>query len=352
MEQYLEHSKIILSSNSSGYKPNRTGVDTISRFGYQAEYDLSEGFPLMTTKKIPFKSIARELLWFMAGESNIQSLVKDGVHIWDRNAFQYYLQRTGQTGKYELYSGDWHKALGEFSDKIKNDDSFAEEHGTLGEVYGVQWRNWKTPDGKIDQLERVIEQLQKSPNSRRIIMTAWNPAEVDKMALPPCHSFVQFNTLDGKLDCAMYQRSCDMFLGVPFNVASYALLTHILANEAGLKAGRFIHSLGDAHFYCGRGERGKFYQTEFSNLRNKIKCANEPEDYLELAKNIVGRAPAERLGEEGLDHVTGILEQLARGPRKLPKLILPSKSYRELKFDEIKVEDYNPLPSIKRAMAA
>jgi len=209
MRQYLQLLDHVMSNGSD--RGDRTGTGTRGVFGYQMRFDLSEGFPVTTTKKLHLKSIIHELLWFLKGESNIGYLKDHGVSIWD----------------------EW-----------------ADENGDLGPVYGVQWRSW--PDGQggtIDQIANVVEQIRKNPNSRRLIVSAWNPAEVDQMALPPCHTMFQFYVSDGKLSCQLYQRSADIFLGVPFNIASYALLTMMVAQVTGLKPGEFVHTLGDAHLY-------------------------------------------------------------------------------------------------------
>lgn len=209
MKQYLDLMRHVRDNGVE--KSDRTGTGTISVFGYQMRFDLSEGFPLVTTKKLHLRSIIHELLWFLKGETNIHYLKENKVSIWD----------------------EW-----------------ADEEGNLGPVYGSQWRSWPTPDGHhIDQIAQVIEQLQQNPDSRRIIVSAWNVAEIDNMALPPCHAFFQFYVANGKLSCQLYQRSADIFLGVPFNIASYALLTMMMAQVVGLKPGDFVHTLGDAHLY-------------------------------------------------------------------------------------------------------
>jgi thymidylate synthase len=209
MRQYHDLLKRIL--NEGVQKSDRTGTGTISIFGHQMRFDLSEGFPLMTTKKLHVKSIIHELLWFLAGDTNIKYLRDNGVRIWD----------------------EW-----------------ANESGDLGPVYGYQWRSWHTPDGRvIDQIANVVEQIKKNPDGRRHIVTAWNPGDVDKMALPPCHCLFQFYVADGKLSCQLYQRSADVFLGVPFNIASYALLTMMVAQVCGLRPGEFVHTFGDVHIY-------------------------------------------------------------------------------------------------------
>lgn len=217
LKQYLELSKYILENGH--VKGDRTGTGTISTFGYQMRFDLAEGFPLITTKKLHLKSIIYELLWFLNGDTNVQYLQENGVRIWN----------------------EW-----------------ADENGELGPVYGHQWRSWTGADGKtVDQISELIEQIKINPNSRRLIVNAWNVAEIDKMALPPCHCMFQFYVADGKLSCQLYQRSADVFLGVPFNIASYALLTHMIAHVCDLKPGEFIHTFGDVHIYQNHLEQIK-----------------------------------------------------------------------------------------------
>jgi thymidylate synthase len=217
MEQYHQLLQHILDTGA--HKSDRTGTGTYSVFGYQMRFDLSKGFPVITTKKLHLRSIIIELLWFLRGDSNIQYLKDNGVSIWD----------------------EW-----------------ADENGNLGPVYGHQWRSWPTPDGgSIDQITNLINQIKKNPDSRRLIVSAWNVADVDKMALPPCHCLFQFYVADGKLSCQLYQRSADVFLGVPFNIASYALLTMMVAQVCGLQAGEFVHTFGDAHLYSNHIEQTK-----------------------------------------------------------------------------------------------
>ena len=215
MKQYLDLMRHVRDHGTK--KSDRTGTGTVSVFGYQMRFDLSEGFPVVTTKKLHLRSIIHELLWFLKGDTNIRYLKENGVRIWD----------------------EW-----------------ADEEGNLGPVYGSQWRSWPTADGRhIDQISQVIEQLKNSPDSRRIIVSAWNVGELDNMALPPCHAFFQFYVAEGKLSCQLYQRSADIFLGVPFNIASYALLTMMMAQVTGLQPGEFIHTLGDAHLYLNHLEQ-------------------------------------------------------------------------------------------------
>jgi thymidylate synthase len=215
MRQYLDMMRLVRDTGTR--KDDRTGTGTLSIFGHQMRFDLGEGFPLVTTKKLHLRSIIHELLWFLSGDSNIRYLKENGVSIWD----------------------EW-----------------ADENGDLGPIYGVQWRRWPTPDGRhIDQIAQIMQQLRETPDSRRIMLSAWNVAEIDNMALPPCHCLFQFWVADGKLSCQLYQRSCDIFLGVPFNIASYALLTHMIAQQADLDVGDFIWTGGDCHLYLNHLEQ-------------------------------------------------------------------------------------------------
>lgn len=217
MDEYLKLMQHILDEGVE--KQDRTGTGTLSVFGYQMRFDLQKGFPMVTTKKLHLRSIVHELLWFIKGDTNVQYLQENGVRIWN----------------------EW-----------------ADENGDLGPVYGKQWRKWESKDGRIiDQLEQAIEQIKKNPNSRRIIVSAWNVGELDEMALMPCHAFFQFHVANGRLNCQLYQRSADVFLGVPFNIASYALLTHMMAQVCGLEAGTLVHTLGDAHLYMNHLEQAR-----------------------------------------------------------------------------------------------
>ncbi len=263
MRQYLELLRHVRENGR--FKPDRTGTGTYSIFGAQARVSLQDGFPLLTTKKVHLKSIIYELLWFLRGDTNIRWLQEHGVHIWD----------------------EW-----------------ADEEGNLGRVYGAQWTDWRTADGRsLNQLDQVMTQIRKNPNSRRLIVTAWNPGEVETMALPPCHTLFQFYVSEGELSCQLYQRSADIFLGVPFNIASYALLTHLVAQVCGLRLGELIHTFGDLHLYA--------------------------------------------------NHLEQAATQLARAPRPLPKLLL-NPERRELKefvYDDFVLEGYDPHPAIKAPIA-
>ena len=263
MKQYLDMMRLVRETGAR--KEDRTGTGTLSVFGHQRRFDLSQGFPLVTTKKLHLRSIIHELLWFLSGDSNIRYLKENGVSIWD----------------------EW-----------------ADENGDLGPVYGVQWRSWPTPDGrKIDQVSQVMQQLRENPDSRRIILSAWNVAEIDNMALPPCHCLFQFYVAEGRLSCQLYQRSCDIFLGVPFNIASYALLTHMLAQQADLDVGDFIWTGGDCHLY--------------------------------------------------LNHLEQADEQLAREPLPLPTLAIRRRppSIFDFRFEDFEILDYEAHPHIKAPVA-
>ncbi|WP_427138759.1 thymidylate synthase [Psychrobacillus psychrodurans] len=313
MEQYLTLCKHIIKNGVE--KGDRTGTGTKSVFGYQMRFDLSEGFPLLTTKKTAFRLVATELLWFLKGDTNVKTLIQANNHIWDEWAFEKWVNSDEYTGpdmtnfgvraaKDPDFKDVVQKQMDIFCEKILTDDVFADKFGDLGPVYGRQWRSWPTKDGQtIDQLRNVIEQIQKNPDSRRHIITAWNPAEVDEMALPPCHSFMQFYVANGKLSCQLYQRSADVFLGVPFNIASYALLTHLIAKECQLEVGEFVHTLGDAHLY--------------------------------------------------INHMDQVTTQLERDPRTLPQLLLndQKESIFDFEIEDIQLEGYDPHPRIKAPIA-
>ena len=284
MKNYLEMAQFVLDNGSQ--RSDRTGTGTISYFGYQMRFDLSEGFPLLTTKKTHFASVAKERLWFISGDTNIQGLDQNNVRIWNEWPYRDYKASSDYQGE----------TLAEFIEKVKTDVDFAKAHGDLGPVYGKQWRDFSG----VDQLAGVIDQIKNNPSSRRIILSAWNPPFIEEMALPPCHAFMQFYVSDdGKLSLQLYQRSADIFLGVPFNIASYALLVSMIAKICDLEPGEFVHSFGDAHIYN--------------------------------------------------DHLDAINEQLQRQPKALPKLIIhgDQKSIDDFKYEDFELEGYDPHPLIK-----
>lgn len=295
---YLELLTDILDHGS--FKDDRTGTGTYSVFGRQLRFDLTQGFPLLTTKKMFLRGIVHELLWFLRGDSNIKYLVENGVHIWDDWPYRFYLSQMAKLKKEPL-------SQTAFIETIRNDDGFAHKWGDLGPVYGVQWRHWKGPqDNEIDQIARLINDLRTSPTSRRLIVSAWNAADIDEMAksgLPPCHTMFQMYVSGDKLSCQLYQRSADVFLGVPFNIASYALLTMMIGQVTNLVPFEFIHTFGDAHIYA--------------------------------------------------NHIDQVKEQLSRTPRPLPTLTLNPKvsDIFAFRFDDITLSDYDPYPSIKAPIA-
>ena len=246
MQQYLDLVRHIRDHGVK--KEDRTGTGTVSIFGHQMRFDLALGFPLVTSKKVHLKSILHELLWFIRGDTNIRYLVENGVGIWNDWPYQNWLRETGQDTSLRKYSPEWRAVMKEFIEKIKTDSDFAAQYGDLGPVYGKQWRNF----GGVDQLTQLIEDIKSNPDSRRLIVSAWNPQDIPvmvKSGLPPCHSLFQFYVVDGRLSCQLYQRSADVFLGVPFNIASYAILTMMIAQVSGLGLGDFVHTFGDAHLY-------------------------------------------------------------------------------------------------------
>lgn len=246
MQQYLDLVKYIRDHGVK--KEDRTGTGTVSIFGHQMRFNLAEGFPLVTSKKVHLKSILHELLWFIRGDTNIRYLIENGVGIWNDWPYQNWLRETGQDKNLVMYSAEWRAGMREFTQQIMADQDFADKYGDLGPVYGKQWRNF----GGIDQLAQLMSDLKFNPDSRRLIVSAWNPQDIPvmvKSGLPPCHSLFQFYVVEGRLSCQLYQRSADVFLGVPFNIASYAALTMMIAQVAGLKLGDFVHTFGDAHLY-------------------------------------------------------------------------------------------------------
>ena len=312
-EPYLQLIRDILEKGHE--KSDRTGTGTKSLFGYQMRFNLAEGFPLLTTKKVPFGLIKSELLWFLRGDTNIRFLLEHNNHIWDEWAFKNWVESDEYHGpdmtnfglraqEDDNFNNVYQDEKKKFCQKIVEDQEFANKFGNLGDVYGAQWRHWQTRNGEtIDQIKDVIETIKNNPDSRRMIVTAWNPEDVPLSALPPCHTLFQFYVNDGKLSCQLYQRSADVFLGVPFNIASYALLTHMIARETGLEVGEFVHTLGDAHIY--------------------------------------------------LNHLDQVNEQLQRKPNDAPTLWLnpEKKNIMDFEMEDIKVKNYHSHSAIKAPVA-
>ncbi len=276
-ESYLDLLEHIIKNGA--IKTDRTGTGTKSIFGYQMRFNLADGFPLLTTKKVPIKSLTHELLWFMRGDTNLKYLVDNNVHLWDEWPYKAYLIRN-KINVPKTGSEEWNTGIKEFVEKIKRDENFAKDYGNLGPIYGYQWRNWPAyaeataskPAHKyhIDQLANVIGEIKKNPDSRRLIVSAWNVADIDEMAkagLPPCHSFFQFYVVNKKLSCQLYQRSCDTFLGIPLNIASYSLLTMIIAQICELELGEFVWTGGDVHLYLNHLEQAKLQLSRRNDIR-------------------------------------------------------------------------------------
>ncbi|WP_407272780.1 thymidylate synthase [Radiobacillus sp. PE A8.2] len=312
-QAYLDLCRLVLKE---GYKKeDRTNTGTISMFGHQMRFDLKQGFPLLTTKRVPFRLIASELLWFIKGDTNIRYLLQHNNNIWNEWAFKNWTQSEAYQGpdmtdfgirsqQDEQFRALYEREMDKFKYMIIHNDQFARMYGDLGAVYGRQWRAWTTASGEtIDQLKQVIADIKTNPSSRRHIVSAWNPEDVPHMALPPCHTMFQFYVADGKLSCQLYQRSGDIFLGVPFNIASYALLTHLIAQECNLEVGEFIHTLGDAHIYS--------------------------------------------------NHMEQIQTQLDRELRNLPTLKINPQvsSVFDVEMEDLEIVDYNPHPAIKAPVA-
>lgn len=368
VQQYLDHAKAIFTHKRSNFKGGSKGAGLISLFGYQNEYDLREGWPLLTTKKMAYKSMFHETIWFLAGDTNLEYLEKNNVPVWRGNAFDYNLPKMAKEGIFSegivKYSPDWDKAMEEYSQRIKENHDFAMRWGDAGPIYGQQWRAWEYFDKdknefiKVDQFQDMIDGLKKNPTGKKHIVTAWNPGDTPKMSLPPCHVLYQATANEeGELELQLYQRSCDEFLGVPFNLASYAALTQILAQETGFTPKTFIHTFGDSHFYTGLEKRTKWYKENFKKLQGVIKegmgiekATGDRGVYLEVLDWINKDCPKDS-NEEKYDHVTAILEQMSREPRPLPKLTIAKKPFDKLAIDDFVVENYNPHPAIKRSMA-
>ena len=310
MRQYLDLLQFLLDNGHE--KDDRTKTGVRSYFGYQMRHDLADGFPLLTTKKVYHRAIIHELLWFLSGDTSIKYLVDNNVRIWNEWAYSKYLEKEKLEEKFPRYSDEWTEKMEWFVEQIKTDDAFAKQWGDLGPVYGKQWRQWDLPgesNGSVDQIQQAIDMIKHDPTSRRIMVSGWNVGEIEQLIMdkngapPPCHSLFQFFVANGRLSCQLYQRSADVFLGVPFNIASYSLLLSMIAKITGLEPGEFIHTFGDVHIYS--------------------------------------------------NHMDQVKEQLTRTPRKLPTLKIHGnqKTIDDFVFEDFEIIDYKPHPPIKAPIA-
>ncbi|MDO8538724.1 MAG: thymidylate synthase [archaeon] len=332
MRQYLDLIKTILSEGS--YKPNRTGIDTVSFFGSFYKINLENGFPLLTTKKMDgyrWNSLIYEFLWYLSGEEHIKNL-REKTKIWDAWA--------DNEGKLQTAYGRFWRRF-PIPEKGLNGEVWADNEWTTNE------ENGKT----FDQIKYAIDTLKKNPNSRRIVVSAWHPANAAVSLLPPCHYSFVFSVHEGKLNLHLTQRSGDAALGIPFNIAAYSMLDMIIANQTGLMPGTFAHTVVDSHIYCGEGNsRGKFYEANLPKLKTKLAEVQAPKDFLEIKNWILSEAPKE-VKAENLDHIPNLLEQLSREPKKLSQLFIAPKKLDELVFEDIQLKNYDSHPGIKFAVA-
>jgi len=331
MQQYLD---LVDSTLSDGnYKPNRTGVDTIASFSQQYTVDLQEGFPLLTTKDLSgfrWNSLIHEFKWYLSGEEHIRNL-REETGIWDAWA--------DEEGRLDTAYGRFWRRY-----PVPTD-------GLDGEAWPEEDHRWRNDDGTFDQIQYVVDTLNESPNSRRLVVSAWHPANAAVSTLPPCHYTFVFNVQGDTLNCHLTQRSGDIALGVPFNIAAYSLLTHAVAQETGFEVGEFGHTVVDAHVYCGADERGAWYADNLAELQQRLAAVETREEYLGVREWLTEAAPDEREGNERYDHVPGLLTQLSREPRSRPAIEIADKPLDELGFDDIRLTDYDPADGIRFAVA-
>lgn len=376
MKQYLDLLKRVLEFGDPQYN-SRTGQLMILLPGDQCIYDLREGFPQCTTKpSVPIRWVAEEMFWMMRGERNAKTLYSTGVDIWNKNAFQHYLKRNNLEKEIPKNTESWNKKFESYQNRMANDPNFREEDADLGPIYGWQWRHWRKPifvpghsEGiewvsdewvmeEVDQIKDVLDGLKKDPGSRYHLFTGWNPSEIKDMALGPCHMVAHMTvTRDSDLDVHLFQRSCDVYLGVPFNIAQYSLLNHLFAQETGLTPRKFVHTLSNVHIYCGVPPRSNFLLENLNELQKKVSEVKNKEDYLEIRKWYLSSAPLEGPGNERKDHIPFVLEQLSKSPRELPKIEIAKMPFFDLitrpAKEVVKLHGYNPLKwDSKATMAA
>jgi len=331
MQQYLDLVADTLAGG--GHKPNRTGVDTIAAFSQQYRIDLQEGFPLLTTKDLSgfrWNSLIHEFRWYLSGEEHIRTL-REETGIWDAWADE---------------QGRLDTAYGRFWRRFP-----VPEEGLDGEAWPDDDHRWRNDDGTFDQIQYVVDTLNESPNSRRLVVSAWHPANAAVSTLPPCHYTFVFNVQGDQLNCHLTQRSGDIALGVPFNIAAYSLLTHAVAQETGFEVGEFGHTVVDAHVYCGTDDRGEWYADNLDRLQDRLAAVDDREAYLAVREWLDTEAPDETEETDGYDHVPGLLTQLSREPRSRPHIKIADKSLDELGFEDIELTEYNPADGISFAVA-
>ena len=363
MEQYQKLGRNVLEN--SNYRPNRTASDTLSTFSQSYTIDLSEGFPLLTTKDMSgfrWKSLIHELLWYFSGQEHIRDL-REKTGIWNDWADEEGNLPTAYGRFWRRYpipegdaqlDGEWWPVEDDWIEKAT--DYYSVEREEILEALD-RWVTEEEDGRKVfDQIKYVIDTLNgdhpyRSKNSRRLVINAWQPANAAVSKLPPCHYTFVFNVQDGKLNTHLTQRSGDTALGIPFNIAAYALITKIIAKQTDFEPGKFSHTIVDSHIYCGKGERGRWYEQNVEELSQKVEEAEKPKEFLDIKNWIEEKAPDEKEDEEGYDHVPGLLEQLSREPRERPSIEIPNKSIDKLKFEDFKLEDYNPHPGLRFSVA-
>lgn len=331
MQQYLDLVDDVLSGGT--YKPNRTGVDTVASFSHSYEVDLAEGFPLLTTKDLSgfrWNSLIHEVLWYLSGEEHIRTL-REETGIWDAWADE---------------AGRLDTAYGRFWRRFP-----VPEAGLEGESWPDDSHRWRNDEGTFDQIQYVLDTLEENPNSRRMVVSAWHPANAAVSTLPPCHYTFVVNVQGDRLNLHLTQRSGDVALGVPFNVAAYSLLAQAIAQRTGFELGSFGHTVVDAHVYCGAGERGAWYADNLDALQARLADVDGRDDYEAVRDWLKSAAPAEADGEENYDHVPGLLTQLSREPRERPRLSIADRPLDELAFEDVELTDYDPAPGITFAVA-
>lgn len=358
MKQYHDLLKGILINGDVQFE-ERTELYVIGLSGWQSVYDVKEGFPMVTTKKFARKSAFEELFWKLRGERNVKTLFDKNIHIWDANGFDMYLRRNGLKEKFPKNTLEWNEEFENYKKRLAEDPEFAKIEGDLGPVYGHQWRHWKKPvfvkghaeetEGvpdhwkveEVDQLKKLLENIKNKPSSRYHLLNAWNPGEKDDMALPPCPMVHQFSVWNDQMDLHLYQRSCDTYLGVPFNISQDSLLLHMVAKETSKTPRKFIHTYSNVHIYLGVKPRSLFWgdQKNIDEFKRRVSGVKERDGYLEVKEWYVGTAHAESPGNERKDHIPFVLEQLSKEPKQLPKLTL-DENVTLLEAIQMKALDY------------